>query len=131
MSYLGQMASFYSMTPWVLAYSSISPILFFLKKIIYFNWRLITLQYCDGFCLTYIQDPYAGSYSRYIEFLKEPLYCSPELLYHFTFTPAMKVSSHFPIPSSCLSFVDIFNDDHSESPEVISYCSFNLHFSNT
>ena len=84
-----------------------------------------------GFCLTYIQDPYAGSYSRYIEFLKEPLYCSPELLYHFTFTPAMKVSSHFPIPSSCLSFVDIFNDDHSESPEVISYCSFNLHFSNT
>ena len=24
----------------------------FLKKIIYFNWRLITLQYCSGFCHT-------------------------------------------------------------------------------
>ena len=24
----------------------------FLKKIIYFNWRLITLQYCGGFCHT-------------------------------------------------------------------------------
>ena len=25
---------------------------FFLKKLIYFNWRLITLQYCSGFCFT-------------------------------------------------------------------------------
>ena len=25
---------------------------FFKKKLIYFNWRLITLQYCSGFCLT-------------------------------------------------------------------------------
>ena len=24
----------------------------FLKKLIYFNWRLITLQYCSGFCHT-------------------------------------------------------------------------------
>ena len=24
----------------------------FFKKIIYFNWRLITLQYCSGFCHT-------------------------------------------------------------------------------
>ena len=27
-----------------------SVFLFFFKKIIYFNWRLITLQYCSGFC---------------------------------------------------------------------------------
>ena len=25
----------------------------FFKKIIYFNWRLITLQYCAGFCHTF------------------------------------------------------------------------------
>ena len=25
---------------------------FFFKKFIYFNWRLITLQYCSGFCHT-------------------------------------------------------------------------------
>ena len=25
---------------------------FFKKKLIYFNWRLITLQYCNGFCHT-------------------------------------------------------------------------------
>ena len=24
---------------------------FFFFKFIYFNWRIITLQYCDGFCL--------------------------------------------------------------------------------
>ena len=24
----------------------------FLKKLIYFNWRIITLQYCNGFCHT-------------------------------------------------------------------------------
>ena len=32
----------------------------FLKKIIYFNWRIITLQYCDGFCyiLTWISHGY-------------------------------------------------------------------------
>ena len=29
------------------------PVFFFLlKKIVYFNWRLIILQYCDGFCHT-------------------------------------------------------------------------------
>ena len=22
----------------------------FFKKLIYFNWKIITLQYCDGFC---------------------------------------------------------------------------------
>ena len=27
---------------------------FFLNKFIYFNWRLITLQYCNGFCHTLI-----------------------------------------------------------------------------
>ena len=26
---------------------------FILKKLIYFNWRLITLQYCGGFCHTF------------------------------------------------------------------------------
>ena len=26
---------------------------FILKKLIYFNWRLITLHYCDGFCHGY------------------------------------------------------------------------------
>ena len=26
---------------------------FFLKNIIYFNWSLITLQYCSGFCHTF------------------------------------------------------------------------------
>jgi len=25
----------------------------FLKKLTYFNWRLITLQYCSGFCHTF------------------------------------------------------------------------------
>ena len=27
-------------------------IIFFLNLSIYFNWRLITLQYCGGFCCT-------------------------------------------------------------------------------
>ena len=32
---------------------SIWEFLFIFKKFIYFNWRLITLQYCSGFCHTF------------------------------------------------------------------------------
>ena len=37
---------------WFLPTYGPSPILFFLKyKFIYFNWRLITLQYCSSFAI--------------------------------------------------------------------------------
>ena len=33
-------------------YSTDYALVSFLKKLIYFNWRLITLQFCSGFCRT-------------------------------------------------------------------------------
>ena len=35
-----------------------------------------------------------------------------------------------PHPLQHLLFVDFFDDDHSDQCEVISHCSFDLHFSN-
>ena len=61
--YPGSWGILQAITTWVLfpsipAWSSLSPFLFFLinlffsNSFIYFNWRLITLQYCSGFCHT-------------------------------------------------------------------------------
>ena len=36
-----------------------------------------------------------------------------------------------PCPLQPLSFVDLFEYGHSDRSEVISHCSFDLHFSNT
>ena len=75
----------------------------------------------------------AGSYAGYISsFLKESL----QWLYQFTFPPAMQESSLFSTPS--LAFIvcrlfffnRLFDDDHSDWCEVVSHCSFDLHFSN-
>ena len=44
----------FSMIQWMLAIWSLVPLPFLFKKnlFIYFNWRLIIIQYCSGFCHT-------------------------------------------------------------------------------
>ena len=61
---------------------------------------------------------------------KEPPYCSPQWLYQFTFPPTLQEGSLSPHPLQHLLFVDFFVDGHSDGCEMISHCSFNLHFSN-
>ena len=62
-------------------------------------------------------------------FLKESPYCLPQWLDQFTFLPTVQEHYLFSTPSP--AFVCRLSDDgHFDQCEVISHCSFNLHFSN-
>ena len=48
----------------------------------------------------------------------------------FTFPPTVKEDSLFSPPSPAFIICVLFDNDHSDWCEVISHCSFDLHFSN-
>ena len=64
----------------------------------------------------------AGSYDGFI----------PSILrnFHTIFPPTMQEHSLFSTPSPALIVHRLFDDGHSDPCEVISHCSFDLHFSN-
>ena len=72
----------------VLGFCFLSFILFFKKLLIYFNWRIITLKYCDGFC-------HISGHRNTFLFPFSLLFCFP--CFHFEYvrprtTPAMVLS---------------------------------------
>ena len=48
----------------------------------------------------------------------------------FTFPPTVNEDSLFSPPSPAFIICVLFDNDHSDWCEVISHCSFDLHFSN-
>ena len=66
----------------------------------------------------------------YSQLFKESPYCLPQQLYQFTIPPTVKECSLFSTPSPAFIVFRLFDDSHSDGYEVISHCSFNLHFSN-
>ena len=50
-------------------------------------------------------------------------------LYQFTFPPTVQEGSLFSTPSPAFIVCRLFDDGHSDWREVISHCSFDLHFS--
>ena len=60
---------------------------------------------------------------------KESPYRLPEWLYQFTFPPTLQECSLFSTPSPAFIVCRLFHDGHSDQCEVISHCSFDLHFS--
>ena len=66
----------------------------------------------------------------YFQFFNEPPYCSPQWLYQFSFPPTVQgvslLSTFSPAFIVCIFFVD----GHSDQYELISHCSFDMHFSN-
>ena len=74
----------------------------------------------------------AGSYGGFIPsfFFKESSYCLPWWLYQFTFLPTVKEGSLFSTPSPAFIVCRLFDDGYSDWCEMISHCSFDLHFSN-
>ena len=66
----------------------------------------------------------------YSQFFKESPYCLPQWLYQFTFPPIVQECSLFTTPSPAFIVCRLFDDGHSDWCEVISHCSFDLHFSN-
>ena len=57
-------------------------------------------------------------------------YCSPWWLYQFTFPLTVQEGSLFSTPSTAFIVSRFFDDGHSDWCEMISHCSFDLHFSN-
>ena len=66
----------------------------------------------------------------YSYFLKESPYHLPLWLYQFTFPPTVQERSLFSTPSPAFIVCRLCDDGHSDRCEVISYCGFDLHFSN-
>ena len=72
-----------------------------------------------------------GSYGGFIpSFFKESLSHLPQWLYQFTFLPTVQKHSLFSTSSPAFIVCRLFDDGHSDQWEVISRCSFDLHFSN-
>ena len=66
----------------------------------------------------------------YSQFFKESPNRLPQWLYQLIFSPAVQERSLFSTPSPVLIVCRLFDDGHSDQCEVISHCSFHLHFSN-
>ena len=88
---------------------------------------LFELWFSQGIC------PVVGLLGRMVVLFlvfKEPLYCSPYWLYQFTFPPTVQEGSLLSTPSPAFIVCRFFDDGDSEWCEMISHCSFDLHFSN-
>ena len=72
----------------------------------------------------------AGSYGGFIPVFKGILYHLPYWLYQFTFPPIVQERSLFSTPFPAFIGCRHFDDGHFDLCEVISHCSFDLHFSN-
>ena len=57
-------------------------------------------------------------------------YHLPQWLYQFTFPPIGQECFHFSTPFPAFIVCRHFDEGHSDQCEVISHCSFDLHFSN-
>ena len=94
------------------------------------HWRAcVFLNY--GFLRVYAQQwDCCVTWQFYFQFFKASPYCSPQWLYQFTFLPTVQEGSLFSTPSPAFILWRFFDDGHSDWCEMISHCSFDLHFSN-
>ena len=65
----------------------------------------------------------------YSQLFKESPYRLPQWLCQFIFPPATQECSLFSTPFPALIVCRLFDDGHSDWCEVVSHCSFDLHFS--
>ena len=71
-----------------------------------------------------------GSYGVFIPSLLRNLHTIFHKLYQFTFPPTVQELFFFSTTSPAFTVYRLFDDGHSDWCEVISHCSFDLHFSN-
>ena len=85
-----------------------------------------------GFLGVYAQEWYFWAiwqfYSQFV--FKESPYHLPQWLNQFTFPPTVQEGSLFFTTSLVFIVCRFLDDGHSDQCEVISHCSFDLHFSN-
>ena len=88
---------------------------------------LFELEFSPDICLGVgLQDHMATSI---FSFLRNLHTVFPWWLNKFTF-PFVREGSFFSTPSPAFVICWLFNDGHSDQCEVVSHCSFDLHFSN-
>ena len=80
--------------------------------------------------LPYIQNALYPASSRYTVTCFKKTQYTPQWLCQFIFPPRVQEDSLFSIPSPAFIVCRFFDDGHSDWCEVISHCSFDLHFSN-
>ena len=90
---------------------------FFLKKLIYLNWRIITLHYCDGFCIT-------------STWISHGCTCIPPILSHPP-TPSLPtllllITSPSYLPSQNFHWNGLFNHTREKSLLQGSFMNFHL-----
>ena len=73
----------------------------------------------------------SGSYSGFITSFLRNLHTNllPLYLYQFIFPPTVQECFLFSTPSPAFIVCRLFDEGHSDWYEVISHCSFDLHFS--
>ena len=64
----------------------------------------------------------------YFSFLEEPLYYSPQWLHQFAFPPTGHKGPFLSTSLPTLAISCLFDNSHSDRCEVVSHCSFDLHF---
>ena len=72
----------------------------------------------------------AGSYGGFIPRFLGNLHSVFHSGCQFTFLPTVQECSLFSTPSPAFIVCRVFNSSHSDWCDVISHCSFDLHFSN-
>ena len=117
-------------TRWVKMTSSLLPCTSYCKQCCSEQWDTCVF-FNFGFLSVYAQEWDCWViWLFYFQFFKESLYHLPSWLYQLTFPPTVLEGSLCSTFSPAFIVYGFFDDGHSDWCEVISHCSFNLHFSN-
>ena len=105
------------------------------RQVLYHQWHLGSLNVHKG-SMSFRIVVFSGYvdcwviWQLYSQFFEESPYCSPQQLYQFPFPPTVQEGFLSSISSPEFIVYRFFDDGNSDLCEVISRCSFDVHFFN-